>query len=133
MSGSPRWRQAYDAVEAAVSPRAESVVRSEGFATGVLLVQRAQGLARSSARGLSARAWHLLNLPAGSDVRRLRTQIGALDREVRRLTLQLEGERRRTTDAVPRTEEETRADGADAADHPRARSAGRRAQRAAGS
>ena len=37
-----------------------------------------------------------MNLPAGSDVSRLRTQIGALDREVRRLGLQLEAERRRS-------------------------------------
>jgi hypothetical protein len=133
MSTTPRWRQAYDAVDTAVTPRAESVVRSAGFATSVVLLQRAQGLARSGARGLSARAWHLLNLPAGSDVKQLRAQIGALDREVRRLTLQLDGERRRTTGVVPRTEEETRADGAHTADHPRARPAGRRAQRAAGS
>ena len=55
-------------------------------------------LARDSARDLTARAWHLVNLPAGSDVSRLRAQIGALDREVRRLGLQLEAERRRNAD-----------------------------------
>jgi hypothetical protein len=31
-----------------------------------------------------------VNLPAGTDVARLRTQVGALDREVRRLALRLE-------------------------------------------
>jgi uncharacterized membrane protein YciS (DUF1049 family) len=36
------------------------------------------------------RLWHLINLPAGTDVQRLRVQIGALDRQVRRLTLQLD-------------------------------------------
>ena len=34
--------------------------------------------------------WHLLNLPTGSGVTRLRRQLGALDREIRRLSLQLE-------------------------------------------
>jgi hypothetical protein len=129
VSGPPRWRQAYDAVDKAVAPRAEAFVRTPGFAQGAALVQQAQKLARDSARGLTARAWHLLNLPAGSDVSRLRAQIGALDREVRRLTLQLETERRRTT---PTMEETPRADGAEPADDPRPRPARRRAQRPAG-
>ena len=30
----------------------------------------------------TARAWHLINLPAGSDISQLRAQIGSLDREV---------------------------------------------------
>ncbi|MGY1617527.1 hypothetical protein ACI797_12375 [Geodermatophilus sp. SYSU D00691] len=133
-SSGPRWRQAYDAVDRAVTPRAEAFVRTPGFAQGAALVQRAQKLARDSARGLTARAWHLLNLPAGSDVSRLRAQIGALDREVRRLNLQLETERRRgsrtTTD--PTIVEDLRADGAEPADDPRPRPARRRAQRPAG-
>ena len=40
--------------------------------------------------GVAARVWHLVNLPAGTDLQRLRVQIGALDRDVRRLSLQLE-------------------------------------------
>jgi hypothetical protein len=93
MTQPPKWREAFDAVDRAVAPHAESFVRTPGFSTGVAVLRRAQVLARSSARGLTARAWHLLNLPAGSDVSRLRAQIGALDREVRRLTVQLETER----------------------------------------
>ena len=46
--------------------------------------------------GVAARVWHLVNLPAGTDVHRLRKQIGALDRDVRRLSLQLELEQART-------------------------------------
>jgi hypothetical protein len=95
MTQPPRWREAFDAVDRAVAPHAESLVRTPGFSTGVAVLRRAQVLARSSARALTARAWHLLNLPAGSDVSRLRAQIGALDREVRRLTVQLENERSR--------------------------------------
>src|SRR4051794_30059106 len=127
----PRWRQAYDAVDKAVTPRAEAFVRTPTFAQGAALAQRAQKLARDTARGATARAWHLLNLPAGSDVSRLRAQIGALDREVRRLSLQLENERRRNA-RTPTSEEEPRADGAQPADDPRPRPARRRAQRPAG-
>jgi hypothetical protein len=129
MTQTPRWRQAFDAVDRAVAPHAESFVRTPGFSTGVALLRRARVLARSSAQGVTARAWHLLNLPAGSDVSRLRAQIGALDREVRRLTVQLEKEQRR-----PQTPEETPdADRAQPAGGARPRPAGRRTQRPAGS
>jgi hypothetical protein len=93
----PLWRQAFDAAERAVAPRAEDVVRNEYFALATALIRRAQSVAGGSVQGLSARAWHLLNLPAGSDISRLRAQIGSLDREVRRLTIQLEQERRRNS------------------------------------
>ena len=129
MTEPPRWRQAFDAVERRVTPRAEEVVRSEAFAVGAALTRRAVTLARGSARDLTARAWHLLNLPAGTDVSRLRAQVGALDREVRRLTLQLETARRETERR--RTPEESDADSAQPADGARPRPARRRAQRPA--
>ena len=133
---SPLWRQAYDAAERAVAPRAENLVRTEYFSLGVALARRAQTLAGRSVQGLTARAWHLVNLPAGSDISRLRTQIGALDREVRRLTIQLESERRRTAGArttpptIPTTEASD-ADGAQPADGARPRPPRRRTQRPA--
>jgi hypothetical protein len=157
VSDAPLWRQAFDAVEKRVTPPAEQLVRTPGFSVGVAVVGRARALARGAARGASARAWHLLNLPAGSDVSRLRSQLGALDREVRRLTVALENERRanapdgdlpaadlrarRATPPDPTTPprrrtrpetEERHADGAQPADGDRPRPARRRAQRPAG-
>jgi hypothetical protein len=131
----PLWRQAYDTVDRAVTPHAESLVRTPGFALGAALVRRAQTVARGSARGVSARAWHLLNLPAGTDVSRLRAQLGALDREVRRLSVQLEAERQRPAgrpSPTPTDPEVSRADGAQPADDPRPRPARRRTQRPPG-
>ena len=135
----PLWRQAFDAAERAVAPRAEDLVRSEYFSLATALVRRAQTVASQSVQGLSARAWHLVNLPAGSDISRLRAQIGSLDREVRRLTIQLEQERRRPPSSragSPRpttspTTEDDDADGAQPADGARPRPARRRAQRPA--
>jgi hypothetical protein len=133
VSTPPRWRQAFDTAEKAVAPRAENLVRTPAFSLGAALVRRAQTLARDSARDLTARAWHLVNLPAGSDVGRLRAQIGALDREVRRLGLQLEAERRRTAGSPIRsTTEDDDADGAQPSDGPRPRPARRRTQRPPG-
>ena len=135
MSG-PLWRQVFDAAERAVAPRAEGFVRTPTFAVGSALVRRARTGVTDSAQGLTARAWHLVNLPAGSDISRLRAQVGALDREVRRLTVQLETERRRSTGppAQPAFPEEPDADPADAesAGGARPRAPRRRPQRAAG-
>jgi hypothetical protein len=130
----PLWRQAFDAAERAVTPRAENLVRTPGFNVGVALVRRAQTLAKDSARGLTARAWHLINLPAGSDVSRLRAQIGSLDREVRRLSLQLESEQRRAggRPSGRTSTKESHADGPQPADDPRPGPARRRAQRPPG-
>jgi phage host-nuclease inhibitor protein Gam len=38
----------------------------------------------------------MMNLPASTDVQRLRRQVGELDREVRRLTLQLDRDARKS-------------------------------------
>jgi hypothetical protein len=129
-TGPPRWRQAFDAAERRVTPHADRLVRTPGFALGVTLLRRAQTLARGTAQGVSARAWHLVNLPAGSDVVRLRAQIGALDREVRRLTLQLENERRRPGRRA--ADEEPDARPAQPPDGPRPSAPRRRAQRPPG-
>jgi hypothetical protein len=118
----PLWRQAFDAAERRVTPHADSLVRTPTFAVGAALVRRAGTLARDSAQSLTAHAWHLVNLPAGTDVRRLRAQVGALDREVRRLTLHLEAARERTP-------EETDADAAEPPDGSRPGPPRRRAQR----
>ena len=90
MAQSPLWRRLYDNAERTVAPRLESVVQTEHFARATALAGWAQATARAQAAALSARVWHLVNLPSGTDITRLRTQIGALDREVRRLTLRLE-------------------------------------------
>ena len=132
----PLWRQVFDSAERAVAPRAERLVRTSSFALGVGLVRRAQSAAQSSARDLTARAWHLVNLPAGSDIGRLRAQIGALDREVRRLGLQLEAERRRNARSATGSDDSTEdsdAHGAQPAGGARPRPARRRTQRAPGS
>jgi len=93
MASPPLWRQAFDVAERTVAPPLESLVRTNQFARGAALAARTQSFGRRQANGLSAWAWHLVNLPAGTDLARLRTQVGALDREVRRLALRLEQER----------------------------------------
>lgn len=79
------WRRAFDSTEGAAAPRLERLVREPAFRTTVVVVRRttafAQGLVEAGTRSL----WHAVNLPTATDVRKLRRQIGALDREVRLL------------------------------------------------
>jgi hypothetical protein len=86
----PGWRQAYDAAERNVAPRVEAVVHTNQFARMTAMTARVRRWVGFEVNGVAARLWHLINLPAGTDVQRLRVQIGALDRQVRRLTLQLD-------------------------------------------
>jgi hypothetical protein len=106
MTEKPQWRKSYDAVERMLAPTAEALVHSGEFAhltAAVFGVRRALG---NSVNEVAARLWHLVNLPAGTDVHRLRKQIGALDRDVRRLTLQLELEQAKTKDTGFRSEDD---------------------------
>jgi hypothetical protein len=85
----PWLRQVYDGAERRIAPPLEQFVRTDRFAELSATVGQVQGLVTGGIRGATTWFWHTLNLPAGTDVQRLRRQIGALDREVRRLSLQL--------------------------------------------
>ena len=80
----------WKAVERELSPRADELVETSQFARAVGLITGANSHARRQAAAGIGRVWHLLNLPTASDVARLRRQVGALDHELRSLTLQLE-------------------------------------------
>lgn len=83
-------RGIYNAIEGKLTPLAESIVHSDEFATAASLIIKARRRIGRGIDGVGARLWHLVNLPAGTDVKRLRMQLGSLDREVRQLTLHLE-------------------------------------------
>jgi hypothetical protein len=95
MAEIPDWRRAFNAVERNVSPRVEALVHSDEFAQMTAVIARRRRLAGNRVNAIAARVWHLMNLPAGTDMQRLRMQVGALDREVRRLSLQLDRDSRK--------------------------------------
>ena len=82
-------RSMYDAIERQVSPRVEATVHSPEYAAVTTAVKRLRGAVGSRIEGLNAGLLHLVNLPAGSDIRNLRRQIGELDYEVRTLRMTL--------------------------------------------
>ena len=90
MARKPLWRQAIDEVDSRVSRPIESGARSDVFLGALALGWRLRGRLQREAERQSRRALHLLNLPAASDVRRLSEQVGALQREVRELSREVE-------------------------------------------
>jgi hypothetical protein len=93
--GKPLWRRAFDKVEGAVGPLTEELVRTPGFALSLELVQKTSTALSTRVERKTRGLWHAINLPAGTDVRSLRRQVGDLDHEVRLLRGALEGAARK--------------------------------------
>ena len=104
--GDPLWLRAFMAVEGALGPRVEEIVHGPAFSTAVVVVQKVQSGVSSAVERRTRRVWHLVNLPAGSDVRKLRNQIGDLDHEVRLLRGAVEGEARKRSREARRAQQE---------------------------
>ena len=95
------WKRAFDAGERAIGPRLEQGVQTPAFATAVGVVG---GLRRRVDKELERRSrqlLHLANMPAATDVRRLRRQVADLDREIRLLRDLLERQSRTTEREEP--------------------------------
>ncbi|MEL6986174.1 MAG: poly(R)-hydroxyalkanoic acid synthase subunit PhaE [Actinomycetota bacterium] len=98
----PLWRQFYNAWEQAVNPGLQQMTASNGFRDLLALSMKANAdLTREIER--ASRQWlHLWNLPAASDVRRLRQQVSGLERQLVALRHELERqEAERTSTADP--------------------------------
>ena len=88
----PKWRQTFDSIEREVTPRLDTIIRSEQFAVATgLAAQMQRRFAKQAARN-TRRVLHLLNLPAGTDVTRLLNEIGQLKAQVRSLSSQIEAQ-----------------------------------------
>ena len=90
MSAKPLWLRAIHRVERAIGEPVEAGVRTETYFDVVSIVTRTTGKAKSTADSLSRRGLHLLNLPAGSDVKRLREQLLRMERRLNQLTENVE-------------------------------------------
>jgi hypothetical protein len=99
MSTGPLWLRVVHRLERAVGEPVESAVRSDTYFDVVSIVTRTTGRAKSTAESVSRRGLHLLNLPAGSDVKRLREQLLRMERRLNQLTENVE----EMDDGRPRT------------------------------
>ncbi len=86
MSKGPLWLQAVHRLERAVGEPVESIVRSDRYFDTVSTISRARRKAIGAVEGVSRRGLHLLNLPAGTDIRRMREQLGRMERRLNQLS-----------------------------------------------
>jgi hypothetical protein len=84
-SGPPLWLKAVHRLERTVGEPIESAVRSDVYFDAVSALNRVRSRVTGAAEGVSGRCLHLANLPAGSDVRRLREQLSRVERRLDRL------------------------------------------------
>ena len=85
MSSKPLWLKVVHRVERTIGEPVERAVRTDTYFDAVTKATRATAKVRRTAEGASRRALHLLNLPAGSDVRRLREQLLRMERRLNAL------------------------------------------------
>jgi hypothetical protein len=82
----PLWLRVVLRVERAVGEPIEAAVRSETYFDLVSTTTRMRRKVEGTAEGVSRRCLHLLNLPAGSDIRRLRQQLARMERRLNELS-----------------------------------------------
>ena len=85
----PAWLDAVLKLERAIGSRVESVVTSDEFFDFTAHANRARKRFSKTFEGFQEEWLHLFNVPAGTDVRRLREQLSRVERELQALTLSL--------------------------------------------
>jgi hypothetical protein len=87
----PLWLQLVLRFERAIGVPVESAVRSDRYFDLLTHANRTRARLTEVAEGVTQEWLHLLNLPASSDVKRLREQLARVERELRRLAKEVEG------------------------------------------
>jgi hypothetical protein len=98
-SAAPLWLRLVLRAERAIGRPVEAAVRSDAYFDVVAELNKAAARMSGAAETASRRGWHLLNLPAGSDVRGLREQMARMDRRIVRLGKELESLERGAAEA----------------------------------
>jgi hypothetical protein len=86
----PLWLKLVLRLERAVGSPVESAVHSDAYFDTVAELNRAQRRLTDAVESVSKRGLHLLNLPAGTDIRRVREQLARMDRRLLQISKELE-------------------------------------------
>jgi len=82
----PLWLRAVLRLERAIGEPIESAVHSDTYFDLVSTTTRVRRRVVGTAEGVSRRCLHLLNLPAGSDIRTMRQQLARMERRLNELS-----------------------------------------------
>jgi hypothetical protein len=85
----PLWLKAVLKVERTIGQPVESAVRSDMYFDLVSRTTRVRRTALSVTESVSRRGLHMLNLPAGTDIRRMRQQLARMERRLNQLSDEL--------------------------------------------
>ena len=104
MSSKPLWLKAVLKVERLVGGPVEAAVRTDTYFDVVTKATRVTGAVKRKVSGASTRVLHVANLPAGSDMQRMREQLSRMERRINRLTEEVadsDGPHRAPVDGTP--------------------------------
>lgn len=80
-----QWREIYNEWESAVAPGLQQFAASDGFRDFMAASAKVSSAFAAEFERASRRWLHFWNLPAATDVRKLRQQVAAVDRELKGL------------------------------------------------
>jgi len=86
----PLWLKAVIKFERVIGEPVEKAVRSDTYFDILTEARRNHRRLAHAVEGVSKRALHLLNLPAGTDIRRVREQLNRMERRLTEVTKELE-------------------------------------------
>ena len=89
----PLWLRLVLRMERTIGVPVETAVHSDAYFDLVAEISRAKARATGAIEGVSKRVWHLANLPAGTDIRRVRQQLAGVERRLIQLSKELEEQR----------------------------------------
>ena len=88
--GTPTWLKLVLQAERLVGERVEAAVHSDTYFDLTTRARRTTARLARTTEGVSRRLLHLANLPAGTDVRRLREQLSRMERRLVDLSKELD-------------------------------------------
>ena len=91
--GPPLWLKLVLRAERAIGSRVESAVHSDAYFDLISELNRSSARLSGAAEGVSRRLLHLLNLPAGTDIRRVREQLARMERRIVEVSKELDEQR----------------------------------------
>jgi hypothetical protein len=85
----PRWLKLVHRLERKVGTHVEAAVRTDTYFDVIAHATRARRRLTGTVEGLQREWLHLLNMPAGTDIKHLREQVARMERGLAELTKEL--------------------------------------------
>lgn len=92
----PLWLDAVRKFERAIGGPIESVVTSDAYFDAMTQLKRAQAQVQSVVEDATKDVYRMLNIPTGSDVRKLREQLSRMERQLDAMSKELASRKGKT-------------------------------------